>query len=199
MAKREKTEQIRQQIVAATDDLLYQKGFNLMSFTDIADAAEVPRGNLYYYFKTKDEVLAAVIEHRLQQMRQMLDEWEQSIPTPLERLQRYVRIPVNELANVTRFGCPMGSLNTELGKAQPELQTVARQQFDMFREWLTTQFQELGMGEKSEHLAMHLLVHTQGIATIAQVYQAPAVVKREIEELSNWLKNLSPLQDEKRP
>lgn len=190
MAKREKTEQIRQQIVAATDNLLYQKGFNLMSFTDIADAAEVPRGNLYYYFKTKDEVLAAVIEHRLGQMRQMLDEWEQTFPTPLERLQRYVQIPLNELANVTRFGCPMGSLNTELGKAQPELQTIARQQFDMFREWLTTQFRELAV-EQPEHMALHLLARSQGLVVLANVYNDPALLEREAADINAWLEKVA--------
>ncbi|MDQ5768686.1 TetR/AcrR family transcriptional regulator [Thiothrix subterranea] len=191
MAKRDKTEQIRQQIIAATDDLLYHKGFNLMSFSDIADAAEVPRGNLYYYFKTKDEVLAAVIEHRLQQMRLMLDEWEHTIPTPLARLQRYARIPLNEMENVTRFGCPMGSLNTELGKSQPELQAIAKQQFDLFREWLVRQFEALAPTENAEHLALHLLVRTQGLATLAQIYHDTALVMQEVEALDHWLEGLA--------
>lgn len=190
MAKREKTEHIRQQIIAATDELLYHKGFNLMSFSDIADAAEVPRGNLYYYFKSKDEVLAAVIEHRLQQMRLMLDVWEQSIPTPLERLQRYVQIPINELVNVTRFGCPMGSLNTELGKAQPELQAIARQQLELSKAWLARQFHELGTGNNAEHLALHLLVRTQGIATVAQALNDPELVKSETRVLNEWLEQV---------
>jgi AcrR family transcriptional regulator len=191
MNTREKTDQIRQHIIAATDNLLYHKGFNLMSFSDIAQVSDVPRGNLYYYFKTKDEVLAAVIEYRLQQMRQMLEGWNQSIPTPLERLQRYARIPVNELENITRFGCPMGSLNTELGKAQPELQAITRRQFDTFREWLATQFRELVPGEEAETLALHLLVRTQGIATLANVYHDAALVQREVEALDKWLVSLT--------
>jgi hypothetical protein len=121
----------------------------------------------------------------------MLEGWNQSIPTPLERLQRYARIPVNELENITRFGCPMGSLNTELGKAQPELQAITRRQFDTFREWLATQFRELVPGEEAETLALHLLVRTQGIATLANVYHDAALVQREVEALDKWLVSLT--------
>ncbi len=194
MATREKTEQVRHHIIETTDELLYRKGFNLMSFSDIAEASEVPRGNLYYYFKTKDEVLAAVIGHRLQQMQALLDEWDRTIPTPLGRLKRYARIPVNELDNVIHRGCPMGSLNTELGKAQTALQQVSRKQFDMFKAWLTGQFQQLLPGENAEHLAMHFLVRTQGLAVMAHVYEDKKLVKREVAAIDAWLKNLKPVK-----
>jgi TetR/AcrR family transcriptional repressor of nem operon len=35
---------------------------------DIAAAANVPPGNVYYYFKTKEEIGAAIIEQRLLQI-----------------------------------------------------------------------------------------------------------------------------------
>jgi len=165
-----------------------------MSFSDIAEASDVPRGNLYYYFKTKDEVLAAVIGHRLQQMQELLDEWDATIPTPLGRLKRYARIPLNELDNVIRRGCPMGSLNTELGKAQAELQQVSRKQFDLFKAWLITQFKQLLPGENAEHLAMHFLVSTQGLAVMAQTYEDRKLVKREVAAIDAWLENLEPVK-----
>lgn len=190
MAAREKTGHIRQRIIEATDDLLYHKGFNLMSFSDIADASHVPRGNLYYYFRTKDEVLAAVIEHRLQRMRQMLDEWERTIPDPVERLKRYARIPVIELDNMLRYGCPMGSLNSELGKSQRELRAVTRRQFDLFRDWLAAQFRQLTPDIDADGHAMHLLVWTQGIASLSQAYDDAALVTREIGKIDAWLEQL---------
>ncbi|MDH5192012.1 MAG: TetR/AcrR family transcriptional regulator, partial [Gammaproteobacteria bacterium] len=54
-----KGEANRQHIVDVADNLFYQKGYNQTSFTDIAEASEIPRGNFYYYFKTKDEILLA--------------------------------------------------------------------------------------------------------------------------------------------
>ncbi len=190
MAGREKTEVIRRAILQACDDLLYHKGFNQMSFSDIADASGVPRGNLYYYFKTKEEVLAAVIDHRLGNMKIMLREWETTIDSPLNKLKRYVRISLNELDNVLQYGCPMGSLNSELGKTQPELKKISKMQFEVIRPWLHKQFRLLQPVGDAETLTMHLLVRTQGLALMASIYGDRKLVKREVESINTWLDSL---------
>ena len=190
MASHEKSERVRQQIITATDNLLYHKGYNLMSFSDIAAASGIPRGNLNYHFRTKQEVLTAVIEYRLQHMQEMLDDWQQTIHTPLERLKRYAKVPLNEIDNANRYGCPMGSLNTELGKQQPRLQDISRKQFDLFRNWLQQQFHALLPDQDSDNLAMHLLVRTQGLAIMAQSYADQSLLKREVEGIKIWLDSL---------
>ena len=190
MANHRQTEQIRRQIIEASDELLYHKGYNLMSFSDIAKASGLPRGNLNYHFKTKQAVLAAVIEHRLQQMRAMLEDWERTIPTPLARLQRFAQVPLNELDNVSRYGCPMGSLNTELGKSQPQLRDISREQLDLFRGWLQQQFGALVPGRDADALALHLLVRTQGLAVMSQLYADRPLVRREVDGIKAWLEGL---------
>lgn len=55
----------RARIVSAADDLFYRRGFENTSFSDIADAVEISRGNFYHHFKSKDAILDAVIQHRL--------------------------------------------------------------------------------------------------------------------------------------
>ena len=51
----------RDHIVEAADQLFYRQGYEHTSFADIADAVHISRGNFYYHFKTKDEILDAVI------------------------------------------------------------------------------------------------------------------------------------------
>ena len=55
----------RDLIVEAADRLFYRKGYAHTSFSDIADVVQISRGNFYYHFKTKDEILNAVIATRL--------------------------------------------------------------------------------------------------------------------------------------
>lgn len=191
MTLHEKTAQVRRAIIQATDELLYRKGYNAMSFSDIAEASHIPRGNLNYHFKTKHAVLNAVIEYRLEQTRILLDDWERRLSTPLQRLKRYAQIPLKEIKNVRKFGCPMGSLNTELGKQQADLQAVSRKQFDLFRTWLKRQFAELLPHENADHLAIHLLVRTQGIAVLAQSYRDKGIVQREVDGVWAWLDQLA--------
>ena len=66
----------RDQIVEAADQLFYRQGYEHTSFSNIADAVRISRGNFYYHFTTKDEILDAVIETRLANTRTMLERWE---------------------------------------------------------------------------------------------------------------------------
>ncbi len=177
----------RQQIIDAANTLFYQKGYNPTSFSEIADAAGIPRGNFYYYFKSKDEILAGVIEDRLSRIKTMLVGWDQQFATPKERLKRFIKILLNSADDAARYGCPMGSLNIELGKTQPELQAEARTMFDLFLAWLTRQFAELEHGAKAKHLAQHLLGRTQGVAVIAHAYSDIGFMKREAKTLAAWV------------
>src|SRR5688500_768121 len=63
LVMRDKT--TRDQIVAAADQLFYRRGFEHTSFSDIADAVRISRGNFYHHFKSKDDILDAVIGARL--------------------------------------------------------------------------------------------------------------------------------------
>lgn len=190
MAKRQKGLQMRQRIVAAADRLFYQCGYNRTSFSDIADAAEIPRGNFYYHFKSKDEILEAVIDARMAAIGAMLDQWQCDIAAPRDRLERFVQILLNEEPNVLRYGCPIGSLNMELAKNQVELQSHAAQMFNLFLDWLRQQFAALGTGDEGHSLALQLLAETQGIAIISNVYQDAAFLEREAQRLTQWLGGL---------
>lgn len=191
MIAREKTEQLKQQVIEAADQLFYKKGYNLTSFSDIAAVSKIPRGNLNYYFKTKDEVLIAVIEYRVNEMKLMLEGWEKEFKTPIERLQRYVNIIPNVKNEVIKYGCPMGSLNSELGKVQRDLQMISKKQFSVFEHWIKKQFQKMGWGKKSDELAMHLMVLTQGLATMTYIHQDTRLIKKELKLTTGWLVSLS--------
>ncbi|MES9906548.1 MAG: TetR/AcrR family transcriptional regulator [Sedimenticola sp.] len=185
-----KSEQTRQRIVDAANQLFYQKGYNRTSFTDVVEAAGVPRGNIYYYFKTKDEMLLAVISHRLEVITTMLVEWEKNIPRPLRRLERFVQIMYDSTPALLRSGCPMGSLNIELAKDQPELKAESKKLFDLFQQWLVRQFSAIGYPAEATELSLQLLSRGQGAIVVAQVYQDPGFLERSTKEINRWLVEL---------
>ena len=51
----------RQMIVEAADHLYYTRVFHQTSFRDISDVTRIPRGNVDYYFKPKDDILYAEV------------------------------------------------------------------------------------------------------------------------------------------
>jgi AcrR family transcriptional regulator len=186
-----KSERTQQRIIDAANQLFYRKGYNRTSFTDVVDEAGVPRGNIYYYFKTKDEMLKAVIEHRLETTTIMLAEWDRNIKTPLDRLERFVQIMYDSTPALLRSGCPMGSLNVELMKDQPELKEDAKRLFDLFQQWIARQFSEMGYPDEDRELSLQLLSRGQGTIVIAQVYQDPGFLERGTKDINRWLENLA--------
>jgi AcrR family transcriptional regulator len=189
-AKSRKGEQTRAEIIACARDLFYYRGYAATSFSDIVDAAGVYRGNIYHYFKTKDEILEAVVTQRLQEFGALQQEWEKEYADPRERLMCFVEMIVQNENDLVRFGCPIGTLNTELGKGRRDLQHSAKALFDLFHDWLATQFVALGRQAEAASLALHLLGRAQGISLIAHVYQEAAVLEREVATLREWLDGL---------
>lgn len=186
-----KSDRTRQRIVEAANRLFYQKGYNRTSFTDVVEATGVPRGNIYYYFKTKDEILKASIQYRLNRIKKMLEDWSDSYRTPIDRLNRFLEILPDSAETLKAFGCPMGSLNTELAKEQPELSEESKALFLLFEDWLADQFTELGYAGTARDLARRLLAQGQGISVITHVYSDTRFLKQETNRLKRWLARLA--------
>lgn len=52
----------REEILDAAERLFEAKGFDATSTNDILDAVGIARGTLYYHFKSKEEIMDAVVE-----------------------------------------------------------------------------------------------------------------------------------------
>ena len=185
-----KSDRTRSRIVQAANRLFYRKGYNRTSFSDVVDAADVPRGNIYYYFKTKDDILHAAVEYRLDVIHSMLEEWNRKFADPADRLKRFLQVVANSRQAMAQWGCPMGTLNTELGKDQTELRADARRMFDLFAAWMTEQFAALGHVEQARELALRLLARAQGLTVLSHIYADPDFLAREAQELERWVDGL---------
>lgn len=181
-------ETTRSHIVKAADRLFYEQGYEHTSFADIADVVQISRGNFYYHFKTKDEILEAVIEARLANTQAMLDRWEVEGDTPEGRICCFVRILIANQAKIKLYGCPVGTLVTELAKLGHAAQGDASRLFTLFRTWLRRQFALLGREADADSLAMHLLARSQGVATLASAFHDEAFIQAEVEQMCDWVK-----------
>lgn len=177
----------REEIVDAADRLFYTQGFEHTSFAHIADAVGISRGNFYYHFKSKDEILSAVIGARLAKTQAMLDEWEANGEQPGERIRSFIHILIRNQADIQLYGCPVGTLNAELIKLEHASQQEAVALFQLFRSWLRKQFAALGHGKASDGLALHLLARSQGVATLAHALRDEKFIRHEVKLMCDWL------------
>lgn len=179
----------RDHIVEAADQLFYRQGYEHTSFSNIADAVQISRGNFYYHFESKDEILDAVIDVRLADTQHMLDRWESEGKTPADRIASFIHMLVDNRADIKRYGCPVGTLCTELAKLNHGSRADANKLFTLFRSWLCKQFALLGREADADELAMHLLARSQGVATLANAFHDEKFISCEVEKMCDWLRS----------
>src|SRR5689334_12699557 len=65
-------------------------GYHGATAEQIAAALRMKKGNLYYYFKNKEEILFACHQYSLDRLTTLLDEIQQSAAAPDEQLRRLI-------------------------------------------------------------------------------------------------------------
>src|ERR671922_2005848 len=124
----------RERLVESATALFHEQGVHRTTLAEVAERADIPAGNVYYYFKTKDELIGAVADSYVQQARELLAGLERH-RSPQARLKGLVRSWEEIGEAVARQGCPIGSLSSELGKRPDELDGKAPQVFALIIDW----------------------------------------------------------------
>lgn len=179
----------RELIIEKANRLIYIKGYNQTSFADIADEVGITKGNLHYHFNSKEDLLETIIVYRKDFIIENLALWDGQYPDPKDRLKRFTQMLINEEEDLVRYGCPLGSLNMELGKSQQSLQEKSREMFDLFLHWLEKVFKQLGK-KNSKSLSRHLLAMAQGTALMTYVYADKKLLKEESVNINEWIDSL---------
>jgi AcrR family transcriptional regulator len=111
-------EQTRRRILEAAYKLFYRRGFARVPLDEIAEQANVTKRTLYYHFRSKDDLLAAVLEFNSEFALNRIREWGSRLPADLdgaldalfEALGRWVAGPHFEGAGYTRLVMELADL-----------------------------------------------------------------------------------------
>jgi TetR/AcrR family transcriptional regulator, transcriptional repressor for nem operon len=178
----------RERLVTAARRVLYEHGIEKATLADIAAAADVPLGNVYYYFKTKDALVSAVIEnyqHSYGELSAELDQQE----GPAGRLRALVRALTSRRDQLASYGCPVGSLSSELDKREDDLRSAAGTVLAGLIDWTEGQFRAMGR-EDAKELAVALIAAYEGIALLAATLRDPSLISVEGDRLNRWIDSL---------
>jgi AcrR family transcriptional regulator len=179
----------RERLTEAAREVLHRQGVEATTLADIAAAADVPVGNVYYYFKTKDELVAAAIGSHEELMSNAFAELNKH-RTPRARLRAYIRMLTDQRDLVAASGCPQGSLCSELDKRGGGLAGGCAQLMAMPIDWAETQFREMGRRDARD-LAVALIASYQGIALLTNTFRDPEMMVREGKRLERWVDSLA--------
>ena len=179
----------RDRLIAAAREVIYVNGVNSTSLADIAAEADVPLGNVYYYFRTKDDLVRAVIQDHLNMAQGLLSAIEAGAADPGERLKAFFGALAGDTDQIAAYGCPFGSLCMELDKSAAGPGAAA----DLMRvpiAWLERQF--TAMGRQDAHdLAMEVMARYQGAALLTSTLRDPAVMVAAKSRAAAWIDSLT--------
>ena len=122
-------------ILDEAERLAQTRGFNGLSYADVAAVVGTSKAALHYHFSTKADLGRALIERYTERFFTALDEIEASDAAAPERLQRYVRLYADVLKQ-DRL-CLCGMLAAEYTTLPDPMRGALRVFFDRNEVWLT--------------------------------------------------------------
>lgn len=175
----------RERLASAAAQVFHQQGVERTTLSDIAAAADVPLGNVYYYFKTKDQLVEAAIGSHLGLLRAVTAGLDR-LPAPADRLKALIGGWVEQRETAARHGCPFGTLATELDKREDGLDQAAAEVMRALIAWVEEQFRQLGRADAPD-LAVTFVAAYQGMAVLTNVLRDPEVMTAQGRRLAEWV------------
>ncbi len=179
----------RERLIAAARQMFHEQGVEKTTLADIAAAAGVPAGNVFYYFKTKDALVSAVIGAYGAAQASLAGTFDRQ-ETPQARLKAMVRSWVDRREMFASHGCPVGSLASELGKREDGLHSESAVVLSGLIDWAAEQFSAMGR-EDARELGVAFVAAYEGVSLLANVLQDPSLITTEAQRLEAWIDGLA--------
>ena len=107
----------KNKILEHAAQIIHRKGFNNTGIQEILESAGVPKGSFYFYFKSKEDLGLALVDHFAEgfgsMWRSILGDSQTRYIKRLERFFEEGRIRYEQ--NEWKAGCPIGNLTQEMG------------------------------------------------------------------------------------
>jgi hypothetical protein len=104
-------------------------------------------------------------------------------------LKSLVRDFASQSEIVAQYGCPLGSLCSELDKRVNESSSAGAELMRLPIEWAEEQFRSLGRRDAHD-LAVDLLAAYEGSALLANTLRDPNVLTRAARRIDQWIDSL---------
>jgi TetR/AcrR family transcriptional repressor of nem operon len=178
----------RERLVESARALIHEQGVHRTTLAEVAERGDVPLGNVYYYFKSKDELVRAVLDGYQEQAGALIEAFDRH-RSPHARLKALVRNWADMRDTVVRHGCPMGTLCAELDKVGGGADRDAAAVMARIIDWAEEQFRQLGRRDARD-LAVALFSGIQGAALLANTFRDPDILTRQGRHLERWIDSL---------
>ena len=177
----------RQRLVAAAIERFHESGFVRTSLAQVAERAGIAPGNVFYYFKTKDDLARAVVEEWRDRLTAHLAPLD-ALPDPWERLLAFCDQGAALAGMYVAQGCPLAGLTRDLRQENETLAAEAPRLYAVQFAWLARQFGSAGLSiAKADEHARLFMARYHGAVQLAYAQTDERQFTDELAELKRWL------------
>jgi len=191
----EKGRRSRERIVEAAAELMHRQGVAATSVDEVLSRAGAGKGQFYHYFRDKDDLVRAVLDHRAREalrelapFLQRLDRWD--------GIQDWFReVVAMQEARGFSGGCPIGSIAAERAEGAPalrsEMEAALRVKGELLRQGLETMKARGELRESADPAALADFVSAvlQGALLMASVRKKKAALEASLAEAYRHLRS----------
>jgi TetR/AcrR family transcriptional repressor of nem operon len=189
----------KDKILDSAQKLMLKKGFVATTIDEICETSELTKGCFFHYFKNKEELGKAVLDHywNFLQTKMQEDHFLQE-EDPLERIFGFMDFAVNSVSRnpALENGCLVGILALELSKTNEPIRMICSDYFCRMSGLLIQLMDEAKAKyapEKNidtQSLADALVSLVQGSFLVARTKQDQDLVENNTDHFKTYLKNI---------
>lgn len=174
---------VRARLLAAAAELFYEEGVHTVGIDRVIERAGVAKASLYSTFGSKDELIAAYLEARLDERKEQILEAVGRGADARDRVLAVFDRLVSRVAEPTFHGCAFLRASAEGPPGDNKIRRIARRSRLWIQDLFTSLAGDLGAAHP-ERLARQLLVLYEGGLQGATIEgdHAPAREAREMAE-----------------
>lgn len=168
MTTRETKAHLSDRIASAAARLFLDAGYHATGVAAIMEEADVRPGSFYNCFRSKEELLHAVLQWYEDHLHELvIGPIEQAEPDPLKRIFALMSWYAERLSETNcRIGCPIGNLALELSHTMPSIQPALDRNFRQWaaaiRSWLDDAKPLLAQDTNTDELSVFVLTVMEG-------------------------------------
>jgi len=158
--------------------LIQTRGFNGFSYIDLANEIGIKTASIHYYFKTKDDLAAALVERIHKAHAEGFSNIQASTSSPRKRLQAVIAF-FQQYAADGKF-CLCGMMAAELRSVSSHVSSLLNKYFKDFQTWLARQFKDAGASD-AQRQALSFLSALEGSLLLARLRGDPKIVHEALK------------------
>lgn len=157
--KKKEKERRKNRIYKAATKTLWQKGYERTSIRDIAEATDMTTAGLYYYFKSKEELLFQILNGHMDDLIEGIEKIPVDTMAPLDLIKAYIQYQIR--TNCTDRYRTKLILNDDdclTGNWYNQIKAKQRKYLGYWRNALERYFRQKALENKEIAIAAHCLI-----------------------------------------